>query len=105
MAPLNLTYLASFISSLLIMIPSAAAMVRIQAAAPTPVAPLIMNGISPRPTDPPGSNGVPRELLRRAAAVPSPPPDNWCGFVEGDYGESCIYYTIDPNDSLSDIPA
>lgn len=92
MAPLTLTTcLPSSISSLLIMIPFAAAMVRIQAAAPTPAASLIMNGISPRPTNPPGSNGVPRELLRRAAGIEFPPPANWCGFVDGDYGESCIY--------------
>lgn len=87
MAPLTLICLPSFIGSLLIMIPSAAAMVRFQAPAPTPVASLVMNGISPRPTDPPGSNGVPRELLRRATGIQFPPPANWCGFIGGDYGE------------------
>lgn len=90
MALLSLTCLASLISSFLIMIPSATASVRIQAAAPppTPAASLILNGFSPRPTNPPGSNGVPRELLRRAAGIQFPPPDNWCGFIEGDYSQS-----------------
>lgn len=90
MALLSLTCLASLISSFLIMIPSATASVRIQAAAPppTPAASLILNGFSPRPTNPPGSNGVPRELLRRVAGIQFPPPDNWCGFIEGDYSQS-----------------
>lgn len=89
MVSLSLTCLASFISSILIMIPPTAAIVRIQATAPpTPAASLIMNGFSPRPTNPPGSNGVPRELLRRAAGIQFPPPDNWCGFIEGDYSQS-----------------
>lgn len=92
MAPLKLTFLATFIISFLIMTPSASAMVRLQAAPPTPIASLIMNGISPRPTDPPGSNGVPRELLRRATAIQFPPPPNWCGFVTGDYSESSILF-------------
>ena len=85
MAPLTSTRLASLISSFLILISSAAAMVRIQAAGPTPVASLFVNGISPRPTNPPGSNGVPRELLRRKADIEFPPPANWCGFIGSDY--------------------
>lgn len=88
MAPLSLTCLASFINSILIMIPPTTAIVRTQAAAPpTPAASLIINGFSPRPTNPPGSNGIPRELLRRAG-IQFPAPDNWCGFIEGDYGQS-----------------
>lgn len=89
MALLLLTCLTSFISSILIMIPSATAVVRIQASAPpTPAASLIMNGFSPRPTNPPESNGVSRDLLRRAAGIQFPPPNNWCGFIEGDYSQS-----------------
>ncbi|KAI4117245.1 MAG: hypothetical protein LQ345_002479 [Seirophora villosa] len=42
-------------------------------------------GVSPRPTDAPGSNGIPKELRRRQQNVLYPPPDNWCGFIEGDY--------------------
>lgn len=92
MAPLTLACLTTFISSFLIMTPSASAMVRIQVAPPTPIASLVMNGISPRPTDPPGSNGVPRELLRRAGGIQFPPPSNWCGFVQGNYSESQILF-------------
>ena len=55
---------------------------------PTPAGLMVMNGMSPRPTEPPGSNGVPRELLKRVAGIQFPPPLNWCGFVEGSYGES-----------------
>ena len=88
MATPTSTCLATFISLFLIMTPSASAVVRLQVAPPTQIASLIMNGVSPRPTDPPGSNGVPRELLRRATAIQFPPPPNWCGFVTGDYGGS-----------------
>ena len=43
-------------------------------------------GMSPRPTEAPGLNGLPKELVRRAN-VQYPPPPNWCGFVDGLYSE------------------
>ncbi|KAL8901861.1 MAG: hypothetical protein Q9207_004993 [Kuettlingeria erythrocarpa] len=52
---------------------------------PTPQGLLADAGVSPRPTDAPGIKGIPRELRRRQQDVLFPPPDNWCGFVEGDY--------------------
>ena len=52
---------------------------------PTQAGLIAMGGMSPRPTDAPGSEGIPQELRRRG--VQYPPPDNWCGFVDGDYGE------------------
>ncbi|KAL9608784.1 MAG: hypothetical protein Q9167_006390 [Letrouitia subvulpina] len=42
-------------------------------------------GFSPRPTEAPGLNGIPKELLGRDDSRIFPPPANWCGFVEGDY--------------------
>ncbi|KAI4134081.1 MAG: hypothetical protein LQ347_001815 [Umbilicaria vellea] len=45
-------------------------------------------GISLRPTEAPGLNGIPKELLRRQVSqLPSTPPDNWCGFITGDPSE------------------
>ncbi|KAL6719709.1 hypothetical protein ACLMJK_001630 [Lecanora helva] len=52
---------------------------------PTPMGLMASNGISPRPTDAPGSKGMPMELRRRKNNVLYPPPLNWCGFIEGDY--------------------
>ncbi|MCJ1249898.1 hypothetical protein MMC30_007124 [Trapelia coarctata] len=57
--------------------------------APTPTGLMAEVGMSPWPTEAPGLNGIPKELLRRQQ-VPFPPPLNWCGFVNGD-----------PNDPLS----
>ena len=52
----------------------------------TPLGIMATAGMSPRPTEAPGLNGIPKELMRRAD-VQYPPPDNWCGFVDGLYGE------------------
>lgn len=54
----------------------------------TPAGLMAMNGVSPRPTQAPDWNGIPRELRKRAAPGQYlyPPPLNWCGFVSGDYG-------------------
>ncbi|KAI4114414.1 MAG: hypothetical protein LQ338_008008 [Usnochroma carphineum] len=52
---------------------------------PTPQGLLADGGVSPRPTAAPGSNGIPKELLKRQQNVAFPPPDSWCGFIEGDY--------------------
>lgn len=54
---------------------------------PTPMGLMASAGMSPRPTEAPGSNGIPLELRKRQA-VQYPPPENWCGFVEGDYSGS-----------------
>ena len=43
---------------------------------PTPMGLMASAGMSPRPTDAPGSNGVPVELRRRQN-VDYPPPLNW----------------------------
>lgn len=53
---------------------------------PTPQGLLDAAGVSPRPTAAPGANNTPVELRRRQQDVLYPPPDNWCGFIEGDYG-------------------
>lgn len=53
----------------------------------TPAGLMAMNGVTPRPTQAPGWDGLPRELRKRAAGeYIYPPPPNWCGFVSGDYG-------------------
>lgn len=51
----------------------------------TPVGIEAAYAFSPRPTEAPGLNGVPRELLKRSV-LPYPPPPAWCGFVGGDSG-------------------
>lgn len=49
----------------------------------TPVGLMATAGISPRPTQGPGLDGIPRELKARQQALRYPPPDEWCGLVEG----------------------
>ena len=46
-------------------------------------------GMSPRPTEAPNLRGIPKELMPRGE-VQFPPPDNWCGFVEGDSSELIV---------------
>lgn len=53
---------------------------------PTPAGLMATAGVSLRPTDAPGLNGLPKELRKRQLTVQYPPPNNWCGFVNGDYG-------------------
>lgn len=50
---------------------------------PTQAGLMAMAGMSPRPTDAPGFEGIPQALRKRN--VQYPPPDNWCGFIAGDY--------------------
>ncbi|KAL8933555.1 MAG: hypothetical protein Q9216_006313 [Gyalolechia sp. 2 TL-2023] len=52
---------------------------------PTPQGLLDAAGVSPRPTAAPGAKSIPVELRRRQQDVLYPAPDNWCGFIEGDY--------------------
>ena len=53
---------------------------------PTQAGLMPMAGMSLRPTDAPGFEGIPPALRRRD--VVSPPLDNWCGLVTGDPSES-----------------
>lgn len=53
---------------------------------PTPMGLMATAGMSPRPTEAPGLGGIPQELRRRQD-VQYPPPANWCGFVNGLYGQ------------------
>ena len=59
----------------------------------TPNSLLATAGISPRPTQAPGLHGIPKELKPRAN-YQYPPPDSWCGFVDGDYckARDCVAY-------------
>ena len=50
---------------------------------PTPTGLMAEVGMSLLPTQAPGFNDIPKELLKRQQ-VPFPPPLNWCGFVNGD---------------------
>ncbi|KAL8708163.1 MAG: hypothetical protein Q9220_006924 [cf. Caloplaca sp. 1 TL-2023] len=70
------------LASLLIRVTSAVPWLELS---PTPQGLLADAGVSPRPTEAPGSNGVPRELSRRQQNIIYPPPASWCGFVEADY--------------------
>ncbi|KAI4265645.1 MAG: hypothetical protein L6R38_009267 [Xanthoria sp. 2 TBL-2021] len=54
---------------------------------PTPQAHLLQAGVSPRPTEAPGFNGIPKELVRRQQDIIYPPPAGWCGFINGDYSD------------------
>ena len=56
--------------------------------APTPMSLMATAGMSPRPTEAPGLNGIPRELRRRQNHYQYPPPPNWCGFVNSLYGNA-----------------
>ncbi|KAL8722057.1 MAG: hypothetical protein Q9225_001379 [Loekoesia sp. 1 TL-2023] len=60
---------------------------------PTPQGLLDAAGVSPRPTEAPGANGIPIELRKRQQSILYPPPDNWCGFIEGNYGCTNVYTT------------
>ena len=56
--------------------------------APTPMSLMATAGMSPRPTEAPGLNGIPRELRRRQNQYQYPPPPNWCGFIDSLYGNA-----------------
>lgn len=49
----------------------------------TPVGLMATAGISPRPTQAPGLDDVPKELKPRQQALMYPPPNEWCGLIEG----------------------
>lgn len=53
----------------------------------TPAGLVAVDGVSPRPTQAPGWDGLPVELRKRGAGqYVYPPPPNWCGFINGHYG-------------------
>lgn len=56
-------------------------------ATPTPASLMAMNGMSPRPTEAPGDESIPHDLLKRDQII-FPPPANWCGFVTSNYCKS-----------------
>ena len=76
-------FYASFLFHIAIAIPGAMPWL---GPAPTPMSLMATLGMSPRPTEPPGLNGIPRELRRRQNQYQYPPPPNWCGFVDSLYG-------------------
>ncbi|KAL8912369.1 MAG: hypothetical protein Q9172_007514 [Xanthocarpia lactea] len=53
----------------------------------TPQAYFLQAGVSPRPTEAPGLNGIPKELVRRQQDLIFPPPPDWCGFISGNYDD------------------
>lgn len=79
-----------FLSLVLLLVPATGARYLIEAATTTSPGLIGMGDLSPLPTDGPEWNGVPNELRRRAGSIISPPLSNWCGFIDGDYGESDI---------------
>ena len=62
---------------------------------PTPLGLMASAGISPRPTEAPNWDGIPKELLRRQN-VQFPPPENWCGFVNGIYRTDHFILSLPP---------
>ena len=46
-------------------------------------------GMSPRPTDAPNIKGIPKELMPRGD-IQYPPPDNWCGLINGESSELTV---------------
>ncbi|KAL8992044.1 MAG: hypothetical protein Q9169_007420 [Polycauliona sp. 2 TL-2023] len=48
---------------------------------------LLQARYSPRTTDAPRLNGIPRELARRQQDVIYPPPPGWCGFINDGYDD------------------
>ncbi|MCJ1259923.1 hypothetical protein MMC24_007762 [Lignoscripta atroalba] len=58
----------------------------------TPTGVMAQVGISLLPTQAPGLGNIPKELLRKQADLPFPPPVNWCGFVNGQSDDilSCV---------------
>lgn len=67
---------------------------------PTPEGLIDTDGISPLPTPAPGWGAIPLELRRRQnTQIPFPPPDNWCGFVDGDPSELRLTQALACTDS------
>lgn len=77
-----------FISLVLLLVPATSARYLIEGASTTSPGLMPVDGISPRPTRAPEWNGGLNELRRRADNIISSALPNWCGFIEGDYGES-----------------
>lgn len=79
-----------FISLVVLLVPVAYARYLIESASTTPAGLIAIDGLSPRPTLGPRRDKLLEKLQRRADSIISPAPSNWCGFIDGDYGESEI---------------
>lgn len=77
-----------FISFVSLLVPATGARHLIEGASTTSPGLMPVDGISPRPTPAPEWNRALNDLRRRADSIISPAPSNWCGFIDGDYGES-----------------
>lgn len=77
-----------FTSLVLLLVPATGARYLIEGASTTSPGLVPVDGISPRPTPAPEWNRALNELRRRADSIISPAPSNWCGFIDGNYGES-----------------
>lgn len=78
------------ISLVVLLVPFTGARYLIESASTTPADLISIDGLSPRPTLGPRQDKLLGMLQRRADSIISPAPSNWCGFIEGDYGESGI---------------
>ncbi|KAL8865157.1 MAG: hypothetical protein Q9174_007042 [Haloplaca sp. 1 TL-2023] len=69
---------------------------------PTPAGLVARNGVSPRPTEAPGSKKIPKELRKRQASssLSYPPPASLCGFVDGDVDMSSCSSSCESDDSI-----
>lgn len=76
-----------FISLVLLLVPVTGARYLIESASTTPAGLIPIGGISPRPTLGPRRDKLLEKLQRRADSIISPALSNWCGFIDGDYGE------------------
>lgn len=88
--PMALRSIVGFISLVLLLVPVTGARYLIESASPTSAGLIPICGISPRPTLGPRRDKLLQKLQRRADSIISPAPSNWCGFIDGDYGESGI---------------
>lgn len=79
-----------FISLVVLLVPLTGARYLIESASTTPAGLIAVDGLSPRPTLGPRQDKLLGRLQRRADSIISPAPSNWCGFLDGDYGESGI---------------
>lgn len=85
-----------FISLVVLLVPVTYARYLIESASTTPAGLIAIDGLSPRPTLGPRRDKLLEKLQRRADSIISPAPSNWCGFIDGDYGESEIQYSLIP---------
>lgn len=87
---MTLSSIFRFISLVVLLVPVTGARYLIESASTTPAGLIAIDGLSPRPTLGPRQDKLLEKLQRRADSIISPAPSNWCGFIDGDYGESEI---------------